>query len=269
MIDMNYAERISDVVIKEVMGRSPDYGCSMINDFDTKREHLIGEVVLKLWDKLLDSCKGYSSRQGFRQSEKALACLIRKGVDRNRLKFQGTSAIVPLSSLSYLIEKENPGYGCLPCIHTWRWVHPWSSTILLPEENFADFLFEFDSYVGSVFSKIDERLLAIKALAMQYSIICQTANNLGEQYLRPNGISWSVGTDIVDDSVFISFSKEGLKDLWEKIRLDELARVFSEIPGRIVKQPKIVTVKPGSRPTDALSLCLFNFFSDDDENLIP
>lgn len=267
MIDMKYAERISDVIIQEVMGRSKNYDRSMIADFETKREHLIGEIILKLWDKLLECHKYYYSRQGYRQSEKALACLIRKGVNKNRLNFQGTTAFIPLSSLTYRIVKENPGFSCLPCIHTWTWTHPMSSTIFLPEEKFADFLFEFDSYVGPVIGKIDKHLLEIKALAMQYSIICQTANNLGEQYLRPNGISWSVGTDIVDDSVFISFSKEGLKNLWEKIRLDELAKVFSEIPGKMTKQPELPREKPRRRFFDDLSL--FKLFSDNDDKLIP
>lgn len=264
MIDMNYAERISDVIIQEVMGRSTDYGRSMIIAFDIKREHRIGEVILKLWDKLLEGCNGYSSRQGYRQSEKALACLIRKGVDKNRLKFHGTTAFIPLSSLTYRIEKENPGFSCLPCIHTWTWTHPTSKTILLPEKDFADFLFEFDSYVGPVISKIDKRLLEIKALAMQYSIICQTVDNLGEQYLRPNEISWKVDTNFDDESVSICFSKEGILSLWEKIRLDELVKVIPGIPWRMARQPELPKEKSKRKYFE--SLAMSQFFNDNEDD---
>lgn len=242
MIDLTYAEKLSETLIRDIMGltgRVKSFPRSIITDFDRERELLIGEVTLKLWDRLLSGTGAFRSDKPLTQSEKALACIIRKGVSINAINLQGTSARVPLRVLTYRITKEGAGFSAAPCVSSGSWSHLPMRWISLTGEEFAEFIFDFDSFAGSIAEKVDSRLLEQKALAMQYSIICQTAGQLGEQYLKPAGITWNVGSDFSGISATVTFARRGFRSIVETITFKDLAEVFADIPARMDRQPKV------------------------------
>ena len=238
MIDIRYAEKLCEKVIGDVMGRTKSFARSMIADFENEREQLVGEVILKIWDRLLSNMGAFSSDKPLTQSEKALACIIRKGVNLSSITMQGTTAHVPLGTLTYRLSKEGFGFSCVPCVNTNTWNNLPMRWISLPGEDFAEFMFEFDSFAGSIARMIDSRLLEEKALAMQYSIICQTVDQLGEQYLKPAGITWNVGCDFTDIAATVTFVRKGYRSIFETIRFKDLAEVISGIPARMDRQPR-------------------------------
>ena len=54
----------------------------------------------------------------------------------------------------------------------------------MPGDDFAEFMMDFDSIAGMAEMKLDSLLLERKAQAMQYTIICQTVGELGNQLLE-------------------------------------------------------------------------------------
>lgn len=237
MIDYTDAVKLSEDIISNVMKHEIAFEKNLITDFDYGRNRLLGRVIWKLWDQLLSKSNAYGNERPLTLSEKAMACLIRKGVDKNSININGTTTYFPLGNLTYRIEKEGAGFSACPCVSRGASYSEPLRWITLPGEEFAEFVFDFDSIAGAAISKVDGHLLEAKALAMQYSIICQTIDFLGEQFLKPDGISWTVGTSFTDTSVSLSFSKEGLVGFTESIDLDQLADVIAGIPERMQKQP--------------------------------
>ena len=118
MIDFKYAERLSETIMKNTLGNAGRFDRPMIEDFDNQREEIVGTVIVKLWDQLLSNCKAYDTGAPLYPSEKAIACIIRKGVDRKSISMNGTTAYITLQRLSYRIDKEGHGFSSRPCVHT-------------------------------------------------------------------------------------------------------------------------------------------------------
>ena len=176
--------------------------------------------------------------------QKAIACIIRKGVDRKSISMNGTTAYITLQRLSYRIDKEGHGFSSRPCVHTGLWYSMPMRWITMPGDDFAEFMMDFDSIAGMAEMKLDSLLLERKAQAMQYTIICQTVGELGKQLLKPHGISWQVDTDFTDSAVKVRFRKSKHEGISETIALDRLSEVFAGIPDRMRKQPRIKEVEP-------------------------
>lgn len=237
MIDFKYAQDLLRKLAGEVMKRESGYRGSIVSDFDHKREELAGTIIFKFWDNLLSSCGAFEG-ETLTQSEKALACLVRKGVDINSIKRKGTTSYVTLETLTYRISKEGVGFSSAPCVHTGTLYNLPMRWISLSGEEFADFMFDFDSIAGSVYAKIDNYLLEEKALAMQYSIICQSVDILGEQYLKPHGITWMVGENFTERVVHITFFQINRENIRETVELGRLSEVIAGIPERMERQQK-------------------------------
>lgn len=237
MIDFKYAQDLLRKLAGEVMKRESGYRGSIVSDFDNKREELAGTIIFKFWDNLLSSCGAFEG-ETLTQSEKALACLVRKGVDINSIKRKGTTSYVTLKTLTYRISKEGVGFSSAPCVHTGTLYNLPMRWISLSGEEFADFMFDFDSIAGSVYAKIDNCLLEEKALAMQYSIICQSIDALGEQFLKPHGISWKIGENFTETVIHITFFHTPHENIYETVELDRLPEVIAGIPERMAMQPQ-------------------------------
>lgn len=244
MIDKKYAERLSASILGNTLKTFPSghYGIgfhdNFIRDFEEERNGLLGEVIGKFWDQLMTSCNAYGPGGPLLVSEKALACLVRRGVDHRHLRMKGTNARVELPHLTYYVDKEGAGCSAGPCVHS-NWGHLPLRWIVLSGEGFADFMFEFDELVGSMIEKVDEALLEYKVQAMQYEIICQTLGQLGEQFLKPHGIRWEVGTHFTEKTVPVTFSDRTHMPITETIATDSLTDVFMGIPERMAAQKEI------------------------------
>ena len=242
MIDFKYAQDLLRKLTGEVMKRESGYRGSIVSDFDNKREELAGTIIFKFWDNLLSNCGAFEG-ETLTQSEKALACLVRKGVDINSIKRKGTTSYVTLKALTYRVSKEGVGFSSVPCVHTGTMYGLPMRWISLSGEDFADFMFDFDSIVGSVYRAIDNHLLEEKALAMQYSIIRQSVDTLGEQFLKPHGITWRVADKFTDSTINVNFFQKGRENIRETIELDRLPDVIAGIPERMESQPELKTDK--------------------------
>jgi hypothetical protein len=241
MIDRKYAEKLSASILANVLkplSNEYHHSCGhFISDFETERRHILGDALTKLWDQLMAGCNAYDPGHPLLVSEKALACLIRRGVDKGHLYMNGTDARVELPHLTYYVDKEGAGCSAGPCVWSakrlpLRWIS-------LRGEDFADFVFEFDSLVGTVVENVDRFLLEYKVKAMQYEIICQTLNHLGEQFLKPKGIRWTVSPDFTDQYVHVTFSDGIHLSICETIPTQYLMQVFRDIPGRMADQPQL------------------------------
>ena len=244
MIDFKYAERLSETIMKNTLGNAGRFDRPMIEDFDNQREEIVGTVIVKLWDQLLSNCQAYDTGAPLYPSEKAIASIIRKGVDRKSISMNGTTAYITLQRLSYRIDKEGHGFSSRPCVHTGLWYSMPMRWITMPGDDFAEFMMDFDSIAGMAEMKLDSLLLERKAQAMQYTIICQTVGELGKQLLKPHGIYWQVDTDFTDSAVKVRFRKSKHEGISETIALDRLSEVFAGIPDRMRKQPRIKEVEP-------------------------
>ena len=263
MIDFKYAERLSETIMRNTLGNAGRFDRPMIEDFDNQREEIVGTVIVKLWDQLLSNCKAYDTGAPLYPSEKAIACIISKGVDRKSISMNGTTAYITLQRLSYRIDKEGHGFSSRPCVHTGLWYSMPMRWITMPGDEFAEFMMEFDSIAGMAEMKLDSLLLERKAQAMQYTIICQTVGELGNQFLKPHGISWKVSTDFTDTSVNVWFRQSKIKGISESIPFNRLSEVIAGIPERMKKQPKVKEHKPEK-------LCFTDtLFTYDDNNTFP
>jgi len=240
MIDRKYAEKLAATIVGDIMKKSSVGFTSMgdlISDFDKERSNILGNVLSKLWDQLMTSCKAYESGKPLLGFEKALACLRRKGVDWNHLSLNMTDATVSLASLNYYLSKEANSFSAGPCVHSGFWGHLPMRWVALSGEDFADFMFEFDELVDFVTKDVDRHLHECKVKSMQYEILCQTIGQLGEQYLKPHGIRWNVNTSFTETLVPVSFNDDRHECICEDIPSDRLAEVFQTIPERMEKQP--------------------------------
>ena len=244
MIDKKQADTISASILKDVLEPiSGRYTRSFaldnfVRDFDSGRHQILGEALSKLWDQLMSACNAYGPGAPLLVSEKALACLLRRGVDRNDLRMNGTSARVTLTHLTYFVDKEGASCSAGPCVpsHLGHLPMRW---IALSGEDFADFIFEFDDIVGDIIRQVDEVLLRYKAKAMQFEIICKTVDELGEQFLKPHGICWSACTDFTDSTVPVRFSDGIHPPIREVLPIDSLSEAFQSIPGKMAAQEEL------------------------------
>jgi len=266
MIDRVYAQRLAETILKDVLKplsfRSADNlnSFNIISDFEEERDRLLGEALSKLWDQLMSNYKAYESGQPLLVSEKALACLIRRGLDRKDLTMSGTKAGVKLSSFNYYVDKQ--GVGCTAGPSVWsNYLHRLPMRwIALSGEDFADFMFDFDGIVPWVEKRVDDYLLDFKIKAMQYRILCQTADELGEKYLSPAGIEWHVDTGFSETTVPVSFRDKEHEPIHETIPADKLAEAFRDIPQKMERQATIRRHRS-----------IFHHISDDDlmESIFP
>lgn len=245
MIDKEHALKLTQHIIKNIFSSEYRYsGSEIITNFEMERENLMGECLSKLWDKLMSFYEAYAADRPLLLSEKALACLIRRGADRKNIRLNGTNAKVRLNNLTYYVEKE--GFGCTagPCCTARFWCNLPMRWVSLSGEDFADFMFEFDELVPALAKEVDDRLLETKVKAKQYEILSQSAGHLGEIFLTQNGIRWQVGTDFTESEISVTFSDGTHLPIRETIPLDKLTDVFQSIPDRMNSRPLLPKRKP-------------------------
>lgn len=165
MIDKQYAERLLDSLIQEARDS----------------QDLLGDVLQKMWDKLLISCHAFDEGRSLLLSEKALACLVHKGIPKSAIQIDKErifKTTVELQSLTYCIEKYGFGFSAWPCTGHRRsiWGLPSMRWIALSDEEFAEFMLEFDSLVEGVTKKVKEFIIEKKKEDMIKAIIEQTEN---------------------------------------------------------------------------------------------
>lgn len=248
MIDKEYAgtliRNIDQDLCNTLVGGYPNrVHIRLISRFEDERLNLIGEGLSKMWDRLMSSCKGYEQGRALLVSEKALACLIRKGVDKKDIRMNGTNARVQLNNFTYYVDKEGAGCSAGPCGYKGSWSRIPTRWIALSGEDFADFMFEFDDLVADIVTEIDKIILEYRIKAAQYDILCQSVNHLGELFLKQGGISWNVETDFTDTDTPVTFSDGDHQPIHEHIPTERLTDVFQTIPERMSVQPLIPKFK--------------------------
>ena len=238
MIDFRHAESLSETILDNIFKSEKAHVRSINADTDGLRQALFGEAIERLWDRLLSDLGAFENGKPLTQSEKAIACIARRLGGLKSITLHCTDADIPLENLTYNIRKEGQGFRCDPQVLSLSFRHGPMRWISLSGEDFADFLFEFDSLISAVAQKVDSRLVNEMAIAMQLSIISETVRELGEVYLTPKGIFWDIDSDITDNSVTVTFHRKGVESLSETIGLGSLAEVIAGIPARMDRQPK-------------------------------
>jgi len=244
MIDKTYARKLAARILKNILdsvqkGYITDVRNRLISDYADERDSILDEMLVKLWDELMSYYKAYEQGRPLLVSEKALACLIRKGVDRKDISLNVPTSSIQLKNLIYYVKKEGVGCSSKPCASAghhnslpMRWV-------ALSGEDFADFMFDFDELASEFIAEVDRKLMEFKIKAKQYEILSQTVNRLGEVFLRNEGIQWHIGTDFSEEYTPVTFYDGKHQSINEKIPVVKLAEVFQSIPERMEKQPLI------------------------------
>lgn len=242
MIDRTYAERLTASILTRKEKDYPDTRLPylpFVTDFEQSRERLLGDVLFELWDTLMANYKAYEQGRPLLLSEKALACLIRRGVPRNSIMLQGPRASFSLPAFSYFVNKEGAACSVGPRVVTSRWKFSPLRWVRLSGEELSEFIFDFDSLVGFVTESVDSLLLNVKLRATQYEIICRTVGELGETFLKPHGIHWNVGEAFSVESVPVMFQDGIHEDYFESIPMDRLSEVIRGIPELMEGRPKL------------------------------
>jgi len=253
MIDKAYARKLAYSIFKDIFhGISTNYindsQSRLISDFESERRNLLGEGVAKLWDKLMSNYKAYEQGRTLLVSEKALACLIRRGVVKKDITISGTYAHVQLSNYLYYIDKEGAGCSAGPFGLIGGWSRPPMRWIGLSGEDFADFMFDFDELVADCAKEVDDRLVNVKIKAKQYEILCRSIDGLGELFLKQSGIKWETDTDFTESKVPVTFSDGKHQPIYEIIPMDKLTDVFQSIPKRMNSQDILPKPRHGILP---------------------
>jgi len=241
MIDKAYARKLAHTIFKDLLhtifaNYIFDSDSRLITNFEEERNNLLGEGLVKLWDKLMSNYKAYDQGRTLLVSEKALACLIRRGVDKKKIRLRGTNARVELNNFTYYVEKEGGGCSAGPCGYVSRWSRLPLRWVGLSGEEFADFMFDFDDLVSDITKEVDDHLLGVKIRSKQYEILCQSVDALGELFLKPQGITWQTETNFTETDITVSFSDGTHMPILENITMDKLADVFQSIPERMSSQ---------------------------------
>lgn len=222
MIDKDLAERISAFVLDRILhvgsGVYPSEG-------DGERDALLRGAATILWEQLMLSVNAYDRGRPPLVSEKALACIIRRGADRRHLRMEFPRSRLTLPHFNYFLEKQ--GAGCIagPCTGK-----KMQGPITLQGEEFADFLFEFDSIAAALPGKIDRALAKRRIESIQHEILCQTIEELGEEYLAPYGITARSSGAFSETDIYISLSRDGAPSIAIIVPIASLAEVFRQIP---------------------------------------
>lgn len=242
MIDKHQAGEQADVILRNLLKvRQSAYLVS--EDFGKLRADFIAEGLARLWDRLMSDCKGYRQECRLLVSEKALACLIRKGAHKSDIRMTYTKATVQLNNCTYYVNKEGGGCSAGPCGSGSFWCHTPMRWVALSGEDFADFMFDFDALVPDIIRKADKLLLEFNVRIKQYEILCQTVSQLSELILEPNGINCHLDTDFTESEIRITFNDGNHLSLYETIAIDHLADFFRSVPERMASQPVLPRIR--------------------------
>lgn len=244
MIDRDRAIKLTKGIFQGIYASLSADGISstesrLISNYEESRNELVGKGLGELWEKLMSELNAYAPERPLLVSEKALACIIRRGADKKNIRMNGTKARVFLNNATYYVEKE--GAGCSAGIfgYSGYWSRLPMRWITLSGEEFADFMFEFDELITESIKEFDVRMQEYQIKCKQFEILCTATDQLGEIYLKPYGIMWQNLTRFTENAAYVMFSDDEHKPIYEDIPLDKMADIFESIPDRMKKQPPI------------------------------
>lgn len=207
---------------------------TILEDFQGSRIKLLGNLIYKIWDNLLAEMGAFDDDRTALQSEQAIAGFIHRGLPKKDVEVSYPVSAVQLKYLTYLIVKEGVGFSAKPSVNYSSWGYKARHWVKLPAEEFVEFVMEFDNLIPDIARFLDGRLREFQIRAVQHDILRQTVNSLGEQYLAPKGITWTLGDNFTTDSILVNFYLPGHRNLHEIIPTDALAETIMAIPAKIL-----------------------------------
>ncbi len=222
MIDKIYSERIASFLLNNILDIAPK--THYLSDCDRTLKDLYGKAVTILWEQLMIHHCAYSPLRPALAAEKALACLIRRGLEYKHLQIKLPRIRVKLDNFAYYIDKTEAGCCAGPASGEFL-----CRCITLSGEDFAEFLFDFDNLAGAIIKRIDEAVIGYQAKKLQYKIICQTMDILGKQYLEPYGISFSVQNNFSERDIYVTFFSKSSPPVSRIIPFDDITESFIDI----------------------------------------
>ena len=175
---MNIDKSIIDAAVNSVLRRIKD-------DYHLSRE-AEAEVINAVWMKALKACDGFNFRQSAINAEAAVSACIHAGLPKNQITYSNNVYQIHMPNLEYRVYREITGFTAMPVPATYAQFRN-RQAIGFSKEEFAEFLFAFDSLGPDIRSAIDTMLrmlrdaLLEKERAAKIKKILETAKRAAKQ----------------------------------------------------------------------------------------
>ena len=199
-------------------------------------------LIFGVWKKSLDLLNGDEKKSEPLAVEKALAILMKKGVEKDRIQFRENSFRVQLNNSRYRIYKlDEKG------VHACPWPMEEGYRTYVPSAHLASFLMRFDEEIPSIVSHVTTVMETIRAREleetkrmMEKGIKDELVRSLIDQYLKPLGLSaeYNVGAGDI-----VSLDLRKVMSAHIEVPLDRLADMVKDTEGivdsLVTEEPKV------------------------------
>ena len=189
-----------------------------------------------LWHNLMTEYGAFTPGKEFKCAEEALAGLLRRGCNKDNFYFPNIQKIlVRMENLSYVINKGPRCFNARPNMPGRYHADYQLQWIAFSTEEFADFIFDFETIVPMVFQKTEEVLEPIKLKWMQSAKIFQVLEPFRKTHLEPVGITIGI-RDFDERSARVRFWWLDKVPLDLDVPIDSIQEIFASVPEMMSRQ---------------------------------
>ena len=143
-----------------------EYRYSGISDYSILAKEVSKDMICSIWNKALLSIDAFNFKESACNAEAAVAACIHAGLDKNNIQYSTNHFRLKMPNLEYSVIRELSGFTAHPVPALFAFMRQLSA-IGLSQQEFAEFLFAFDSIVPEIKKANSELLVEIRDVLLE------------------------------------------------------------------------------------------------------